>query len=178
MIKQLLFSTFLLFVLSGFSQNYILEQYRLSDGKTKRIKVGDKIILSFDQKTADYTNRPEAVFASKPDTGISQVFVKASITGITSSTIQFKDRSIGGNREIKLEQVTGIRKLTFGKQVLRTVSLGLSMLSVGLAIRATQNSDIFTVIAYAATAGIGLEYAENRFSDTYVKKWKIRVVQE
>ncbi len=178
MVKQLLFPTFLLLILNGFSQPYILEQYRLSDGKTKRIKVGDKILLSFNQKTVDFINRPEGIFVSKPDTGVSQVFVKASITGITGTTIQFKDRSVGGNREIKLEGVTGIRKLTFGKQVLRTVSYGLSVVSFGLAINATQNSDIFTFMGYLAGGFIYAEYTEDKFADKYVEKWKIRVVSE
>ncbi len=178
MLKQLLFPTMLLLVLGGFSQNYILEQYRLRDGKINRIKVGDKVILCFNQQTNDFMNRPEEVFISKPDTGVSQIFVKAKIIGITNNSIQFKDRSMGGLREIKLDKITGMHKLTLGKQILRTISLGLSMVSFGLAIQATQNSNIFTFMGYLAGGFIYAEYAEDKFADKYVEKRKIRVVLE
>ncbi len=162
----------------GFSQNLVLEQYRLSDGKIKRIKTGDKILLSFNQLTEDVINRPSEVFIQIKDTGVTQIFVKARITRITNNSIQFKDRSMSGEREIKLERVTGIRKLSLVKQTLRVIAFGLSVTAFAMAINATQASNIFTFMGYLAGAGIFFELTEDKFLNKYVEKWKIRVVPE
>ena len=47
--KCILVLSFILHFFIGFSQNLIIAQYRVADGKTHRIKVGDKVLLSFEQ---------------------------------------------------------------------------------------------------------------------------------
>lgn len=159
------------------AQSYSIEQYRLTDNKIKRIENGDKVLISFKQLSADVINRPERVFIGDKDTGTTTLFVKARIIQITDSSIQFKDRSLSGKREIRLSEITGIRKLTFGKQVGRTVVVGLGYAAVGLAIAELNGGTIWEFMSYLV-AGAGLvSLGSDHFSKKYIDNWKIRVVQ-
>jgi hypothetical protein len=171
---------FTLFVLSyGFlnAQNYAIEQVRISDGKTNHIKVGDKVLISFNQLASESINRPVDVFVNSKDTGKTRTILKARITNITQNSIQFKDRSLHGNREIQFDKITGIRKLTLGKQILRTSSEGIGILSLGLAI-AYLPTNLWASITYWVGGFSFIALASDDFHQKYDNNWEIRIVPE
>jgi hypothetical protein len=65
------------------AQNYVIEQVRISDGKTNKINVGDKVLISFNQLSSEAINRPNEVFINSKDTGKTRIILKARITNIT-----------------------------------------------------------------------------------------------
>lgn len=172
-----LFTFVVLFFFNGAAQNFTIEQYRVADGKTNHIKVGDKVLISFNQLTSESNNRPTDVFVNSKDTGFTRTILKARITNITENSIQFKDRSVHGNREIKLDKITGIRKLTLGKQILRTSSNAIAWTSIGLAI-AYLPKDLWGSIIFLSGATSFFLMSSNDFHEKYDKKWRIRIVRE
>ncbi len=155
----------------------MVEQYRVADGKTNHIKVGDKVLISFNQLTSESNNRPADVFVNSIDTGYTRTILKARITNITENSIQFKDRSVHGNREIKFDKIIGIRKLTVGKQVLRAGSLSMGILSIGLAI-AYLPTDLWGTILLLSGSSSFFLMASDDFHQKYDNNWKIRIVRE
>jgi hypothetical protein len=173
-------TTFILFVFSYGSlnaQNYVIEQVRISDGKTNKINVGDKVLISFNQLSSEAINRPNEVFINSKDTGKTRTILKARITNITQNSIQFKDRSTPGNREIRLDKILGIRKLTLGKQILRTSSEVIGWISLGAAI-AYLPTNLWSFITYWVGGFSFIAIASDNFSTKYDRDWAIKVIQE
>ncbi len=159
------------------AQNHIIEQVRISDGKTNKIKIGDKVLLSFNQLTSEAINRPNDVFINSKDTGKTRIILKARITNITQNSIQFKDRSVHGTREIRFDKITGIRKLTLGKQILRTSGQVIGWASIGVAI-AYLPTDLWGSIIFLSGASSLIPIASNDFSTKYERDWTFKVIQE
>lgn len=159
------------------AQNLVIEQYSVVDGKTHRIKVGDKILLSFEQLSSESINRPNDVFINSKDTGKTRTILKARITNITQNSIQFKDRSVHGTREIRLDKITGIRKLTLGKQMLRTSSQAIGALSLGAAI-VYLPTNLWASITLWVGGFSFIAIASDDFSKKYEKDWTFKVIQE
>ncbi len=155
----------------------MVEQYRVADGKTNHIKVGDKVLISFNQLTSESINRPADVFVNSKDTGSTRTILKARITNITENSIQFKDRSVHGTREIKFDKIIGIRKLTLGKQILRTSSEGIGILSLGAAI-AYLPTNLWTSIGLWVGGFSFITLASDDFHQKYDNNWKIRIVRK
>jgi hypothetical protein len=171
---------FTLFVLSyGFlnAQNYAIEQVRISDGKKNKINIGDKVLISFNQLSSESINRPNDVFINSKDTGKTRTVLKAKITNITQNSIQFKDRSVHGTREIRLDKIIGIRKLTIGKQILRVSSEGIGILSLGLAI-AYLPTNLWASIGLWVGGFSFIALASDDFHQKYDNNWTIRIVPE
>jgi hypothetical protein len=159
------------------AQTYQIEQYLPGTSKIKTIRNGDKVIISFNQLSSEVLNRPSKVFIGGNDTGSTNIFLKARITQITDSSIQFKDRVISGRREIRLSELTGIRKITFGKQVGRVALQGLGYTAIGLSFTEINGGSLWSFITLFV-GGLGLvETAGNHFSKAYTNNWKIRVVK-
>jgi len=173
---QKLFTTATTFLIVAFcfGQTYKIEQYLPGTDKVNNIVLGDKVFLSFDQLSDQVLNRPSTVFIQSKDTGYTRIFVKARITEITDSSIQFKDRSMGTNREIRLEKLTGIRKITLGKQIGRTTLQLLGYTSLGIGLASLEN--LWIALCTVTGGLILLETSEDHFSKKYVENWKIRVV--
>lgn len=173
---QKLLTTAIAFLIVAFcfGQTYKIEQYLPGTDRVKNIVVGDKVFLSFDQLSDQVLNRPSNVFIQSKDTSLIRIFAKARIANITDSSIQFKDRSVGTNREIRLDKLTGIRKITLGKQIGRTTLqlLGYTLLGIGLA-----SLENLWIALGTVTGGLTLlETSEDHFSKKYVENWKIRLV--
>lgn len=159
------------------AQQWVIEQKRASDGKTHRIKVGDKVFISFKQLKSDAINRPNNVFINANDTGFTRTVLKARITGISENTLQIKDLSARGNRTILFDKIDGIRRLTTGKQLLRTVTqvLGLTLYGLGFAYI---NDNIWkATIVWVGGLSI-LSLAPEDFNTKYERDWQIRIVRE
>lgn len=176
-IKYILFALSMLIFCAGFAQNYVIEQKRISDGKTNKIKIGDKVLISFNQLSSEAINRPSDVFINSKDTGYSRTILKARITNITQNSIQFKDRSIPGKREIRLDKIIGIRKLTLGKQILRTSSQTIGILSLGAAI-AYLPTNLWVSIGLWVGGFSFITIASDDFSTKYERDWTFKVIQE
>jgi hypothetical protein len=134
-------------------------------------------LISFNQLTSEAINRPNDVFINSKDTGKTRTILKARITNITPTSIQFKDRSVYGTREIKLDKIIGIRKLTLGKQILRTRSQGIGWVSIGLAI-AYLPTNLWASITYWVGGFSFLAISSDDFSTKYERDWTFKVIQE
>ncbi len=176
-LKSILLAFCIMIFSAGFSQNYVIEQIRISDGKTNKINIGDKVLLSFNQLSSESINRPNDVFINSKDTGKTRTVLKARITNITQNSIQFKDRSVHGTREIRLDKITGIRKLTLGKQILRTSSQTIGALSLGAAI-AYLPTNLWASITYWVGGFTFIGIASNDFSTKYERDWTFKVIPQ
>ncbi|TAF52409.1 MAG: hypothetical protein EAZ62_05960 [Sphingobacteriia bacterium] len=156
-------------------QNWALEQYRPSDGKKQVIKVGDKVLISFDQRSTEASNRPSDIFINSTDTTTTQINLKARITGITPTTILFKDRTEQGQREMRIDKITGLRRLALGKQILRATGQGLGYLSLGFAV-AYVNQNLWSALVYLVGGFSLIAVTTDEFAPKYKTDWRIRVV--
>jgi len=174
---------FILVVLLSFlnnflmAQEWVIVQKKISDDQTIRIKKGDKVFISFKQLTSDHISRPNSIFLNSTDTSKTRVVLKARITEINENSIQFKDRTAGGNRTIQFDKIDGIRKLTKGKQILRTASMGIGALCYGFGIAAV-NENIWNALLYWTGGSSYFALATDDFHSKYEKAREIKIVRE
>lgn len=172
---------FILFI-GGFTnflvaQQWAIEQTSIKDGKTNRISVGDKVLISFKQLNSESISRPNTVFINSTDTGYTRTVLKARITGINENTIEIKDLSVRDNRTILFDKIEGIRKLTAGKQLLRATSqiLGYTIFGMGFAYI---NENLWTALCFWAGGSTFLLYGSEDFHTKYETKWRLKIVPE
>mgnify|MGYP007093985030 CR=1 FL=1 len=171
----------LLFALLGIfnnnilAQDWVIEQTRISDNKKHRIKVGDKVLISFKQLNSESISRPSTVFLHSTDTGYTRTVLKARITGINENTLEIKDLSVRDNRTILFDKIDGIRKLTTGKQLLRTTSQLVGMVSYGLGIAYIHES-LWSAMTFWAGGSTFLLYGSEDFHTKYETKWRLKIV--
>lgn len=172
---------YILFALLGIFNNYILaqdwviEQTSISDNKTKQIKVGDKVLISFKQLNSESINRPSSVFIHSTDTGYTRIVLKARITGINENTIEIKDLSVRDNRTILFDKINGIRKLSTGKQVLRATSQIVGMTTFGLGF-AYIHENFWSAISYWVGGSSLIALGSTDFHTKYETKWRLKIV--
>ena len=94
-------------------------------GKTMEVRGGDKVILAFKTTQREVDNQPADVFVLRPQDLQDSIFVhvKTRILLVTDSTIVLK-----GGREMRLAKLAGMRRLSLGKQVLRTAAEAVGFL--------------------------------------------------
>lgn len=159
------------------AQQWVIEQKRPSDGKTHRIKVGDKVLISFKQLNSEANNRPNTVFINSTDIGYTRTVLKARITKINENTLEIKDLSVRDNRTILFDKIDGIRKLTTGKQILRTASQLVGMMSFGLGF-AYIGENLWTALSLWAGGSTFLTLGSEDFHTKYEANWRIKVIPE
>ena len=172
---------YILFALLGVFNNYILaqdwviEQTRISDNKKNQIKVGDKVLISFKQMNSEANSRPSSVFIHSSDTGYTRIVLKARITKINENTLEIKDLSVRDNRTILFDKIDGIRRLTTGKQILRTTSQLVGMMSFGLGF-AYVGENLWTALSLWAGGSTFLTLGSEDFHTKYETKWQSKIV--
>ncbi|MFY8024518.1 MAG: hypothetical protein ACOVNO_04165 [Sediminibacterium sp.] len=172
---------FILFALLGIfnnnilAQDWVIEQTRISDNKTHRIKVGDKVLISFKQLNSEANSRPSSVFIHSLDTGYTRIVLKARITKINENTLEIKDLSVRDNRTILFDKIDGIRRLTTGKQILRTTSQLVGTVSFGLGFAYVQES-FWKSMTYWFGGSSFLTLGANDFHTRYETKWQSKIV--
>lgn len=159
------------------AQKWVIEQSRISDNKTHRIKVGDKVLISFKQLNSESISRPSAVFINSTDTGYTRTVLKARITGINENTIEIKDLSVRDNRTILFDKIDGIRRLSTGKQILRATSqiVGYTIFGMGFAYI---HENLWTALCFWAGGSTFLLYGSEDFHTKYETRWRHKIVQE
>jgi hypothetical protein len=159
------------------AQQWAIEQTRIKDGKSHRIKVGDKVLISFKQLNSESISRPSTVFLHSTDTGYTRTVLKARITGINETTLEIKDLTVRDNRTILFDKIDGIRRLTTGKQILRTTSQLIGMTAFGLGF-AYINENLWTALCFWAGGSTFLTLGFEDFHTKYETNWRLKVVPE
>ncbi len=159
------------------AQKWVIEQSSISDNKTNRIKVGDKVLISFKQLNSESISRPSAVFVNSTDTGYTRTVLKARITGINENTIEIKDLSVRDNRTILFDKIDGIRRLSTGKQILRATSQIVGMTTFGLGF-AYIHENFWSSMIYWSGGSTFLALGSTDFHTKYETRWRHKIVQE
>ena len=140
--KNLIFTIPLFIVAACFSQSQHLQLINLEKGNTSNIHKGDKVIIAVKQATHQVKKKPSSVYLlSKPELEDSVfVFTKGRILSINNSTIVIKERNsfFSANRdtrrEINIDKINTLRKLTTSNQIFRTVTTVGGGLALGIMI--------------------------------------------
>jgi hypothetical protein len=111
----------------AFSQHLNLELENKNTGKTTVVKPGDKVLMAIKHARHDVRQKPGSVYRiPKTEATDSQfVFTKGKIKTITDSSIFIKEKNSlfsSGMREVRLEKINTLKRLSFGKQVFRTTT--------------------------------------------------------
>lgn len=149
-------------------------------GKTVEIRAGDKVMLAFRTPQREVDNQPADVFVLQPKDFQDSTFVhlKTRIRTITDSTIVLKN-----GREMRLAKLAGIRKLSVGKQVLRTTAnvLGYMSLLTGSVLLAesilegTRPIPLWSSITMAVGGATMMEFAKNEVPVRHLNRWRVAV---
>ncbi|WP_439505018.1 hypothetical protein [Sediminibacterium sp.] len=159
------------------AQKWVIEQSSISDNKTHRIKVGDKVLISFKQLNSESISRPSAVFVNSTDTGYTRTVLKARITGINENTLEIKDLSVRDNRTILIDKIDGIRRLSMGKQILRATSQIVGYTTFGMGF-AYVHENLWTALCFWAGGSTFLALSSEDFHTKYETKWRYKVVPQ
>ena len=174
---------FILFALLGIfnnnlsAQDWIIEQTRISDNKKHRIKVGDKVLISFKQLNSEANSRPSSVFIHSLDTGYTRIVLKARITKINENTLEIKDLSVRDNRTILFDKIDGIRRLSTGKQILRATSQIVGMTTFGMGF-AYIHENLWTALSLWTGGSTFIALGSEDFHTKYESRWRHKIVQE
>lgn len=160
-----------------FGQNWVIEQTRIKDGKTNRIKAGDKVLISFKQLNSEAISRPNSVFINSTDIGYTRTVLKARITSINENTIEIKDLSVKGKRAILFDKIDGIRRLSTGKQILRATSQVVGFVGYGLGF-AYIHENFWTAMSFWVGGSSLLALGSTDFHTKYETGWRYKIVRE
>lgn len=173
--RYLLFLLCIYFSNTLLAQEWVIEQTNSKNGKSTRIKEGDKVLISFKQLNNEYESRPSTVFIQPLDTGYTRVVFKARITKINENTIELKDLTVKANRTILFDKIDGIRKLTTGKQLLRATSQIVGFVAYGLGF-AYIHENFWSAISLWAGGSTLIALASTDFHTKFETQWKNKIV--
>lgn len=151
--------------LSVFSQKLSLDLENKKTGRTTSVRSGDKVLMAVRVARYDVKQKPLSVYRlSKTELADSVfVFTKGKIKMITDSAIFIKERNSlfsSTLRQVKLEKINTLKKLSFGNQVFRTTATVGGGLAAGIAVFysyvATGGGDGFIEGMFVAAGGAAL----------------------
>lgn len=149
-------------------------------GKTVEIREGDKVMLAFRTPQREVDNQPADVFVLQTQDLQDSTFVhfKTRIRTITDSTITLKN-----GREMRLGKLAGIRRLSAGKQVLRTTAnvVGYATMLTGWLLFSenvfggVRPIPLWSTIALGLGGATMIEFAKNEVPARHLKRWRVSV---
>ena len=167
-----------------FTQQNVLQLTNIKNGKQIIISQGDKVLMAINIARHAVRRKPLSVYGLSKNEIPDSVFVfsKGKIKSITDSSIFiFEKNSLFSTslREVKLDKINTLRKLSLGKQVVRTVTIVGGGLALGVAVFysyvATDGNDEFLTGMFIA-AGIGTvatRFGKTKIPKRYLNKYKI-----
>jgi hypothetical protein len=179
-------ASLLLTVSICYSQSYHLELTNPEKNKTISVKEGDKVLMAVKMAKHQINKKPSDVYLLSNQDQADSVFVftKGLITAITDSSIILKERNSiisADNREIRIDKVNILVKLTTGKQIFRTVTTVAGGLALGIAIfysyaAAGGGEGFVSGMFYAAgTSALLTRFGRTKISKKNLNKWRIEV---
>lgn len=171
-----------------FSQNLSLKLENLNNGKTKLVKPGDKVLMAIKQARHDIKQKPSFAYKLSNAELADSVFVftKGKIKMITDSSIILKEKNSLFSttlREVKLEKINTLKKLSFGNQFLRTTVTAAGGLAAGIAIFysyvATGGGDGFVegMFIAAGTGAVLTRFGRTKISKKSLNTQEIKLTQ-
>lgn len=184
--RQTLSAFLLIGSLPVFSQTHILQLQNKNTGKTTLINTGDKVLMAVRLARHDVKRKPLSVYKlSKNELSDSAfVFTKGKIKTITDSSIFIKERNSFFSstlREVKLEKINTLKKLSLGKQVFRTTATIAGSLAAGVALFysyvATGGGDGFVEGMFVAAGGAAVltPFGRTRIPKKQLNKQEIKL---
>ena len=184
--RQTLIAMLLCSALPAFSQNLSLELESKENGKRTWIKPGDKVLMAIKLARHDVKQKPLSVYKlSKTELADSIfVFTKGKIKTITDSSILIKEKNSFFSstlREVKLERINTLKKLSFARQLVRTTATVTGSLAAGIAIFysyvATGGGDGFVegMFIAAGTGAVLLPFGRTKIPKKQLNKQEIKL---
>jgi len=179
----------LLFVsASCIAQQNVLQLTNNTNGKQTTISQGDKVLMAIKIARHEVRKKPLSVYSlSKKELDDSVfVFSKGRIKAITDSSIFIKERNSlfsSTVREVKLEKINTLKKLSFGKQIFRTTTTVAGSLAGAIAIFysyvATGGGDGFIegMFIAAGTAAVTTRFGRTKISKKQLDSQEIMVAK-
>ena len=185
-----IFSFPLLFIsVITYSQSHRLKLVNFEKGKTIFIKEGNKVLMAIKVAKYQALKKPSDIYLlSKLELADSvYVFTKGRIKTIGDSSIIMRERNSffsASNREIRIDRINTLRKLTTGSQIFRTATTVSGALAFGVVILysyvtpGTQgNGEFIRGMFYAAgTGAILTRFGRTKISKKQLNNWKTEVV--
>ncbi len=169
-----------------FAQQYQLKLTNPKNGNITFIRQHDKVLMAV--KVAKYQVQKKTADAYKlsiPEVADSlYVFTKGRIVRVNDSTIIMKERNSffsATNREIRIQKINGIRKLTTGNQIFRTATTVGGSLAIGIMIfysyAAVGGGEGFVsgMFKAAGTGAVLTRFGRTKISKKYLNNRKIEV---
>lgn len=171
------------------SQTHQLKLTHFKKEKIHFIREGDKVLLAFKMGAYPLKKKPADVYQlSRLELADSAyVFVKGKIKTITDSTVIMRERKSffsSADREINITKINTLRKLTAGKQIIRTTTSVAGGLAAAIAVfysyAAVGGGEGFlSGMFYAAGASLVLTRpGRTKIPKNQLDKWKIEVVNQ
>jgi hypothetical protein len=167
-----------------FAQENILSLTKIKNNRETIVFEGDRVLMAVKIARHEVRRKPLSVYdLSKNELADSViVFSKGKIKSITDSSIFILEKNSlfsSSLREVKLHKINTLRKLSLGKQVVRTVTTVGGALALGIAVFysyvATNGEDEFLTGMFIA-AGIGTvatRFGKTKIPKRYLNKYKI-----
>ena len=172
-----------------FTQQNVLQLTNIKNGNQTIISQGDKVLMAIKIARHEVRRKPLSVYGLSKNEIADSVFVfsKGKIKSITDSSIFiFEKNSLFSTslREVKLDKINTLRKLSLAKKVVRTVTTVGGGLALGVAVfysyLATDGNDEFLTGMFIA-AGIGTiatRFGKTRIPKRYLNKYKINLARQ
>jgi hypothetical protein len=183
----ILFMTFI--SITACSQSHQLKLTNPEKEKSTFIKQGDKVLMAVKIPRYQVKKKPSNVYLhSKLELADSvYVFTKGRIKMIGDTSIIMRERNSffsASNREIRIDKINTLRKLTTGNQIFRTVTTVGGGIAFGVVILysyvtpGTQgNGEFIRGMFYAAGTGAVLtRFGRTKIAKKQLNHWKIEVV--
>ncbi len=188
--KQIFLLTQLFTFSFSFSQSHQLKLINPEKEKVTFIKEGDKVLMAIKIAGHQVKKKPSDVYLlSKPElTDSVYVFTKGRITSINDSTIVMKERNSffsANSREIKIDKINTLRKLSVGNQVFRTATTVGAGLAFGVLILYSyvspgvppDRAGFRRGMLYAAgTGGVLTRFGRTKIAKKHLNNWKMEVI--
>lgn len=171
----------------GFSQSQQLKITNLEKQKTSFIKKGDKVLMGFKMARHQLDKKPSDVYSLTKSELVDSALVvtKGRILSINDSVVLVRERNSffsATNREIRIDKINALKKLSTGNQLFRTAATVTGGLALGIMMfysyAAVGGGEGFVSGMFEA-AGAGLvltRFGRTQLAKKHVDNWKTAVV--
>jgi hypothetical protein len=183
----ILFITFI--SITAYSQSHQLKLTNPEKEKSTFIKHGDKVLMAVKVPRYQVKKKPSNVYlhSNLELTDSVYIFTKGRIKMISDTSIIMRERNSffsASNREIRIDKINTLRKLTTGNQIFRTVTTVGGGIAFGIAIfysyvspGTPPSGDFIRGMFYAAGTGAVLtRIGRTKIAKKQLNRWKIEVV--
>ncbi len=187
--KKMFIPLLLLISITTFSQPNQLKLTNSEKGKSTFIKQGDKVLMAVKIPRHQVKKKPSNVYLhSKVELADSvYVFTKGRIKTIGDTSIIMRERNSffsASNREIRIDKINTLRKLTTSNQIFRTattvgggIAFGVVILYSYVTPGTEGNGEFIRGMFYAAGTGAVLtRFGRTKIAKKQLNSWKIEVV--